>query len=78
MTERYAFVGSIGNGERVYLRPSDADLAVEKDHSYLEEPTDAERAEIMECMSHVRAWVREKQGGESCPKPETCFSPPVR
>lgn len=57
----WVFVGSLKTGERVYFNSDldgDDNLAVEKDHAHLVNPTPEERAEILETMSHLRALIR--------------------
>ncbi|MBN1545726.1 MAG: hypothetical protein JW902_03610 [Syntrophaceae bacterium] len=58
----WVFVGSLGTGERVYFNTDfdgEDNLAVEKDHAHLVDPTLEERAEILKTMSHVRDWMKE-------------------
>jgi hypothetical protein len=62
----WVFVGSLGTGERVYFNAdldSDGNVAVEKDHTHLVDPTPEEWAEILKTMSHVRALIK-KHGNE--------------
>lgn len=63
---KWVFVGSLGSGERVYFNTDfdlDNNLAIEKDHAHLLDPTPEEMVEILKNLSHVRVWIKEHRKG---------------
>jgi hypothetical protein len=50
---KWIFVGNLRSGEAIYWQKG-GDLAVEKDHERLVDPTPEETAEIYDRMSHLR------------------------
>jgi hypothetical protein len=50
----YTFIGSIAAGNEAFYCPEDKSFAVEKDHTFLVEPTSEEAAEILKIYPNLK------------------------